>query len=75
MVDALDDMDSALGILPHYEIAGEARTAAEERRILRSKKDWPGADKKRAAVRQLGYNIIDINDTNYALVKRREYGE
>ncbi len=75
ILDAIDNMDSVLGIVPRYDVPNEVVAASEERKKLRSKKDWPGADKKREFIKQAGYNVIDIDEGRYALVKRRAYGE
>ena len=72
--DAISKMDSVLAILERYEIPQNVIALADERRKLRNEKKWMESDKKRSVINDAGFKVIDLQDTDYIIVKNRKYG-
>lgn len=73
-MDAINKMNSVLGVIEEYEIPENVLKIAEERRNMRALGKWEMADTKRREMKEAGFKVIDLKDLNYVIVKNREYG-
>ncbi len=72
--DVVQNMNGFLGIIKDYAIPENLHEIAEERKALRVDKKWDLADKKRNVIKEAGFKIIDLLNSDYVIVKDRRYG-
>lgn len=70
--EAIEKMDSVLGLLDGYEIPADIKEKAKEREAFRLNKNWVEADKLREQIKNNGYRIVDLKD-RYVIIKDRKY--
>jgi cysteinyl-tRNA synthetase len=61
-IDALNRIDSILGVLEEEKVPGEIAGMISERKDARKAKDWKKADELRNRIREKGFNIMDAGD-------------
>lgn len=72
--EALDKMNSVLGIIKEYPVSDTVLKLAKEREELRSKNEWGPADAKRNLIKESGFKIIDMDNLDFVVIKDRKYG-
>jgi cysteinyl-tRNA synthetase len=73
-LDSIAKMDSVLGIIKDYDIPKSLVNIAEERKALRALNKWGEADAKRKIIKDAGFKIIDLEKSDYIILKERKYG-
>jgi cysteinyl-tRNA synthetase len=73
-LEAIEKMNSVLGILKDYEIPKKVIELAEKRKSLRKENAWDLADGVRKDILEEGFKIIDLKNSEYIILRNRKYG-
>ena len=74
MTAAIQKMNLFVGILKDYTVPEDISKLADERKSLRLNGKWNEADKKRNVIKEAGFKIIDLPNSDYVIIKDRKYG-
>ncbi len=74
LIETIDTMNGFIGVIKDYVVPKNLFKIAEERKSLRQSGDWKEADKKRNVIKDAGFKIIDLANSDYLIIKDRKYG-
>ncbi|MGC8516698.1 MAG: cysteine--tRNA ligase [Candidatus Acidifodinimicrobium sp.] len=73
IIDTLMKMDKVLGVIDKVDINKDVVELAEKRKELRKESKWSEADAIRKEILNNGYNVVDLEDGDYIIVKKRNH--
>ncbi len=73
IIDTIMKMDKVLGVIDKGDINKDVIELADKRKELRKESKWAEADAIRKEILNNGYNVVDIGDSDYIIVKKRNH--
>ena len=73
IIDTIMKMDKVLGVIDKGDINKDVMELADKRKELRKESKWAEADAIRKEILNNGYNVVDIGDSDYIIVKKRNH--
>ena len=73
IIDTIMNMDKVLGVIDKGDINKDVIELADKRKELRKESKWAEADAIRKEILNNGYNVVDIGDSDYIIVKKRNH--